>query len=314
MYIKKDLSLLDNFYVVTVISNPVRYDTRYELFEQFIQHMNESGVKVMVVEVAHGNRAFKVTTPDNPLNIQLRTNAELWHKENMINIGISRLPGNWEYVAWIDADISFTRKDWAAETVQQLQHYQMVQLWDSAVDLGPNHETISTSTSFGYYYAKGIPMAINWKKYYSFGHPGFAWAARREALNSVGGLIDRAILGAADHHMAWALIGDGQKTYPGFVTDAYKNIVLNWQQKAVTHIKKNIGYVPGTILHYWHGKKKDRAYVDRWEILHKYPFDPMIDLKRDCQGLFQLEDNKIELRDAIRRYFRQRNEDSIDLI
>jgi flagellar basal body-associated protein FliL len=40
----------------------------------------------------------------------------------------------------------------------------------------------------------------------------------------------------------------------------------------------------------------------------------MIDLKRDCQGLFQLEDNKIELRDAIRRYFRQRNEDSIDLI
>lgn len=309
----KDKSLIKDFYVIAVISNPVRYERRYELYNQFIEHMKESGVKVLTVETIHGNRFHKVTDSIDPYHIQLRTEDELWHKENMINIGISRLPYDWKYVAWIDADISFVKKDWAVETVQQLQHYQIVQLWENAIDLGPEQEALETHTSFAYYYSRGIPMSINWKRYYSFGHPGFGWAARREAIDSLGGLIDRAILGAADHHMAWALIGDGKCTYPNFIHQNYKNLVLTWEKRATEHIKRNIGVVPGTILHYWHGKKKDRRYVDRWDILRKYSFDPMVDLRKDWQGLYQLEEYKIELRDAIRRYFRSRNEDSCDL-
>ena len=57
--------------------------------------------------------------------------------------------------------------------------------------------------------------------------------------------------------------------------------------------------------------------MDRWKILTENQFNPNTDIKRDWQGLFQLEDHgdmrSIKLRDDIRKYFRARNEDSIDL-
>jgi hypothetical protein len=84
-----------------------------------------------------------------------------------------------------------------------------------------------------------------------------------------------------------------------------------WQDRAAK-LRKNIGYMSGMLLHYWHGKKKDRGYKSRWQILIDYMYDPEFDIKRDWQGLWQLNENKPGLRDEIRKYFRERNEDSID--
>ena len=42
-------------------------------------------------------------------------------------------------------------------------------------------------------------------------------------------------------------------------------------------------------------------------------YDPVADLKRDWQGLLSLDRRRTKLRDDIRKYFRARNEDSIDL-
>ena len=79
----------------------------------------------------------------------------------------------------------------------------------------------------------------------------------------------------------------------------------------------NIGAVDGTLLHYWHGKKRLRGYNSREDILIEHAFDPRIDLHRDWQGLWQLADagtaRSLALRDKFRGYFRSRNEDSIDL-
>lgn len=237
-----------------------------------------------------------------------------------MNLGIQRLSHmvpNWEYVAWCDADIDFMNPDWAVETVHALQHYDIVQPWQTAIDLGPTGEAMAIHESFGWCVATDKAMSITWKPYTKFGHPGFCWAATREALDSVGLLYEKAILGAGDHHMAWALLGHAKNTYPKGVSPQYAQSILHWQHRALKGIKKNVGFVPGTIQHHWHGKKKDRKYIDRWRILIDYQFNPETDIYRDPQGLFRLvdddSDRMIGLRDAIRRYFRGRNEDSIDL-
>jgi hypothetical protein len=36
---------------------------------------------------------------------------------------VARLPNDWKYVAWVDADVNFTNPHWVRVTVQQLQHY-----------------------------------------------------------------------------------------------------------------------------------------------------------------------------------------------
>ena len=94
---------------------------------------------------------------------------------------------------------------------------------------------------------------------------------------------------------------------------AYAEPIYLWQERAERVIQRNGGHVPGQLLHYWHGKKKDRRYKERWQILADHRFDPRRDIARDHQGLFRLAGGKPGLRDDLRRYFAARNEDSIDL-
>src|SRR5882672_6877612 len=97
------------FHVITMISNPVRYASRYRLYRKFARQMKHARVNFWTVEVQTGDRPFAVTHHDNPHHIQLRHWDELWIKENALNIGISKLPNDWETVAWIDADVEFVQ-------------------------------------------------------------------------------------------------------------------------------------------------------------------------------------------------------------
>lgn len=294
----------------------MRFKTRLALHNKFQTFLaNSDGVISYVVELAYGERPYEVTEANNPRHLRLRTREILWHKENMINLIIQRMPLNARYIAWVDADISFSRADWAIETVQQLQFYDFVQMWSHAHDLGPNNQPILTHTSFAYDYVTGANPFLSGKvDYPDFKwHPGFAWAARRKALTDVGGLIDFAILGAADHHMALGLIGKANVSLPKDVSADYRAKVLEWQVLAEASIRHNVGFVDGLILHYFHGKKRERGYENRWQVLFKNGFAPETDIKKDLQGLIVLAGNKSKLRDAIRAYFRSRNEDSVDL-
>lgn len=309
--------------VVAVISNPVRFNSRYRLFKKFEEKMLKSGVNLYVVETQQGDRPFQVTDSFDRKHIQLRTYDELWIKENMINIGVSRLPKDWEYVAWVDADVEFLRPDWAVETVQQLQTYMAVQMFETAVDLGPQGQVLGVHQGFMSEYIKnGCQPPVgpghygNYTPKKNFWHPGYAWAMRREAFDAVGGLIDFCILGSGDHAMAMGLIGLIERSAPRDVNKKFLNELEIWQSRAEAHIKRDVGYVPGTLLHDFHGKKKDRRYVERWDIIRSNDFDPDDDLKKDWQGLLQLEvltPRQRKLRDEVRLYLRQRNEDSIDI-
>ena len=314
--------------VVAVVSNPSRYRARYDLFRAFEAHVLDAGARLTVVELAFANRPFEVTRAADPRHVQLRSRHEFWAKENLINLGIARLPADARYVAWVDADLTFVRPDWVQETLQQLQHYPIVQMFAEAHDLDPDGLILNGFRSFAYSHAHGVPRKKG-AGYYGgvpagqpahprigyWHHPGFAWAARREAIDALGGLFDVAVVGEADYIMAKSLVGEGLGVlYPG-VSPGYRKAVIDWQARAQT-LRANLGYVPGTVLHHWHGRKAGRKYWDRCKILTDSAFDPSTDLKRDWQGLYQLVDHgeprSILLRDAIRAYFRARNEDGVE--
>jgi len=306
-------------YVATVVFNPIRYRSRWKLYEDFKRHVEASGAILYTAEVAFGHRNFCITELENPRHLQLRTETEIWHKEKILNLLIQRLPVDWKYVATVDADVSFVRGDWANETIHQLQHYQVVQMWSQAEDLNSHNEGIQNADSFVFSWMNHIPeeddcyYAGTSGKHFTW-HPGFAWAYRRAALESLGGLIDFGIVGSGDRHMAKALIGEVDGTIQAGVSDAYRFMLQLWEDRALRYIKKNIGYVPGKLLHYWHGPKVSRQYFSRWQILTDNQFDPVMDLKPDTQGLYQLvveESRQITMRDQLRQYFRTRNEDQL---
>jgi hypothetical protein len=305
-------------YVVCMISNPVQFSRRYKLYMEFERRMLRTrGVALYTVEVAIGNRRFEVTNHNNPRHLQIRTDTELWHKESALDLLVQRLPSDFQYLAWIDCDVEFNNRNWVDETLQQLQIYDVVQLFQTCADLGPSGETLQTHSSFGWLYSQGKPYRSGAGYGKPYWHTGFAWACTRRAWNGFGGLPTYAILGAADHHLALALIGQVRWSFPDVVDKRinknYKSKLLELERRCERHIKRNIGYVKGTILHFWHGKKKDRKYGERWSILIENDYDPETDIKLNDQGMVTLEDYKPQLRDDIRRYFRARNEDSIDL-
>ena len=319
----------EKLYVICPIFNPVRYRTRWVLFNKFRAMVEKTEAQLIVIEAAFGNREFSVTEKNNPWHIQLRTSTEIWTKESLINIAmqhLSRQVPDWKYVAWIDGDVSFARPDWVGETIQQLQHYQIVQMFSEAQDLDVEYNPLARHKGFVYCHINGYKVqtfgeSLYGKKKegvkypeYNLWHSGYAWAARREAMDNLGGLIDWGIAGAGDAHMAKSLVGDGADSVHPEISDGYRNMILEWQTRCDMHIRRNIGYVSGLLLHYFHGAKSNRKYWDRWRILVDNKFDPRYDLKKDTQGLYQLvdrgTDRSIKLRDQIRAYMRGRDEDN----
>ena len=280
--------------------------------------MADAGVTHWAVEATHGERAPSVLEDGNSRHIHVRCDDEVWLKENLLNVGARYLPPDAKYIMWVDGDIAFERQDWASEVIEYLQHYDVIQPFSHVIDYGPQHEILETHKGFAYCYQKGMELGINnrlggWKYGGPYWHPGYAFAYRISAWNGLGGMIDRAICGAGDYHMACALIGQGPFSYPGNIHPNYKDMVNVWQARADAVVNRNLGYLPGTVHHYFHGKKSDRKYIERWDILTKNNFDPYRDVAYDRHGVLQLTVSKDErgrrLRDQLRSYFRQRNED-----
>lgn len=306
-------------HVVAVISNTQRYHSRYRIFREWAKKMEATpNVKLYVVEIAFGDRHFEVTSSSNPAHLQLRTSHELWHKENMVNLGVRHLlPRDWKYLAWIDGDVSFHNPNWALETIHALQHYEVVQPWSECVDLGPKGNVMRTHTSFCNLIARGItPTAPADGDYYAAtkgfkaGHPGYAWACTRFFWENAEGLVDFAILGSADMNMAWGLIGKINRSYHGKLSDGFKRAAADWQRRAFRVTKAQLGFVPGMITHEFHGPKKSRFYKERAQVLVDNHFDPLVDLRRNGQGLFYVV-GKPQLEADIRNYMASRDEDSV---
>lgn len=302
----------DLLHVITCVSNPAGWKSRIALYKKFEKHMLESGVRLTTVELAYGDRPFEIDLNPGVNHVRVRASTVLWSKENLLNIGEEHLPPEAKYVGWFDADIEFVDPDWAAKTIHALQQYTVVQPFDYCLDLGPTGEVIETHHSFCKLFWEGRPIQIP-PQDQPFAHPGYAWATTRKFWKQVGGLIDNAILGAADHHMAMGLIGRVEESIRANVHPNYIAEMVAWQQKALPLAGKHISFVPGAIHHFWHGSKIKRNYLTRWDILANHQFDPLTDIHKNWQGVLELNGNKPDMRLEIDRYFRLRDEDGTTL-
>jgi len=375
--ISKDV-VREPLYCVIPLFNPWRWKSRYKHTERALKHFHHSGAVIILVEIAFGHREFVFAdsgldgTPANcgllgsdpkfrHRYIGLRTKDELWLKENSINVEVGRaLPFDWQYVCWLDSDVQFARPNWTGECVQKLQHYDVLQMFSQARDLGPNYEMLPEN----YPHANGVGFVQSWKDgdlaqnlrfkmqtspvqqdiealkntaaqltqqvnqleqdfdYYGGGgprrvFPGLCWAQTRRAWDTTGGLLDWAIWGGGDWHMAHALVGKLDGMMHSQLHDNYKQMTMSWYRKAEKGIRRNVGVMEGTVFHNWHGRKTERGYGDKHRILARAKFDPIHHLSKDYQVLYQLHDDGgeqfIQLRDSFRQIARERNEDSIDV-
>jgi len=310
-YVREDIinnePIEEKLHVIAVVSNPCVFLKRYKLMKEFIYRMEkEDDVILYIVELAYKDQKFTITEKNNKRHLQLRTKDPLWHKENMINLGVKYLlPKDYKAFAWIDADVEFENNAWAKDTLKILNGSRdIVQVFSHCIDMDHNELALNIFNSAGYMYSHNKPYSSKGINYW---HPGYAWAMTRKAYEKIGGLYELGILGSGDFLMMMSLINMAKKACNPKLNSDYTNSILDFQKKA-----KNLrfGYVPGVIKHYFHGSKINRKYQDRYLILIKYSYSPYIDVTYDDVGVIvPTEHFPEEFKEDIKSYFWERNED-----
>lgn len=307
-------------HIVVPLSNPLLWRSRGRLARQAIADwLKEPNVLITLVECAYGARDFELVdlASERLTHIGVRANTMAWSKENLCNIGVTRLPASARYIGFFDADIFFRKPGWAERAVHALQLYPVIQPWGQCLDMGPDEASvIATHKSFASLYHAGAPVAAKAQKWwqgdggpYQYAHSGFAWAWTRDALNRVGGLFEEGGMGSGDYHMALGLVGLADHSIVAQTSAAYEQAVMIWQQRALTHVNRKIGWTAEVIDHGFHGRKGDRGYLSRWDMFMRHGFDPSTDLKRNTYGVIEFAGNKPDLEREFDLYLRSRNED-----
>ena len=306
--------MTSDLWVITSYFNPCRYRSRRENFDLFMAGMEAVGANVLVAELAFGDEEFELA--DGPNILRKRSDSVLWHKEALLNLAAAELPPECRKVAWLDNDILFDDPRWMERTSRALDDHMVVQPFSSCSWLARGEREYPASggtyESFAHCFVRA-PNLARTGKYIEHGHTGFAWAARRELFESCG-LYEAAASGGGDHLMAHAFAG-------GLIHSPCPRIMIGrdtaharhfwrWAVKARDLVDARIGYIPGAILHLWHGDLADRGYGKRDRQLKLMGFDPDRHLRVGQNGLPEWSDEAPEaLRESASAHFRQRRED-----
>lgn len=333
-------------YAIVPLTNFWRFKARWKHFLRAINHFSASGAVVYVVEAALHERDHAVDefSPhkvfaeayaikdelaancrhDDPnrglhryIRLRLQEDDGLWQKEALIMAARRHFPMDAKYMCFLDGDISFGRPAWVSECIQLLQEYKVLQMFSSAHDLNSQYEVQSTRPSFISRWQCGetLPQGYYYPGQKSFGAwSGLAWAWRVDTFDQCSGIPDWCIHGGGDWHLAWALIGEGEKSLRHDLHPNYKARLMWHQAQYEKFVRRNVGVMRGSVFHMHHGPKRLRRYSNRHELLAKTQFDPDHDLSRDVgSGLWRLVDDGtdrfLKLRDGMRRYAIERDED-----
>lgn len=202
--------------------------------------------------------------------------------------------------------------------------------------------------SFAYGCAKN-PGVLKHSGYFEHGSTGFAWAARRSIFKGIGlydrmisgtadHLMAHAMLGDFDSPCIRSVFdlplgtklflhnSRFKKRIKQFIPEILMNRIRNspavrntnrqllthfiaWAEKLGQSAKGELGYIPGIVLHLWHGHNSDRAYRERHHELLRMGFDPERDLRiADC-GCLEWARKRPELEAWARDMFAARHED-----
>lgn len=299
------------FCAVTVFFNPAKFKSLLNNYFYFAEEMKKAGVRLVTVECCFNGADFEI--PKTTDVYRLRGDSIMWQKERLVNYGVSMLPPECKYFAWIDCDVIFSDSRWPEMIVEKLQTADILQLFKKVYYLSPGLTKPDGSKILA---LQGIvwQQAIhkNWlkrrrNKELPFSVPGFAWAAKRSVFSDIG-IYDKNIVGSGDTFLvdcyfdSWDIHGFGQK-----FTTAMKEEMMQWCER-LKEKKPILDYLPIDIYHLWHGSMKNRRYMDRHDIILQNDFDPTKDIELR-NNVYEWSTDKKEMHEAIRQYFFQRQED-----
>lgn len=294
----KDLFVLTVYKNLMDLSRYAKYMRKN--YYNFSIHVENSGAILYTAEIDVG-KGFVVTHSRATNHLQLRASCpEIWNRDCAFNLLLKRLPSSAEYVAYTDSDIMFCNPNWVNETIDLLQKYPAIQMWSHTRDLDAEYMPDQDETvykSWAYDYVHNLPTFKPDK------FTGMAWAFRREVLEKVP-MIDWIISGQSDTEFCLAAIGMSRLGS----TAAYDRRYLHWADKVYDVVNGKVNYVPGLLIHHFHGPRNKRGYEAIRNILVNSRFDPDRDIEYDDNGLYRFTGVNTILEKAMHDWYYNRED------
>jgi hypothetical protein len=296
----KDMAVITCYFNWCGFYNPTKH------FHRFLRDMKRQEIPLYGVELSLTD-AFETKGIDGWIQIKVKKENVCFQKEACLNLVEKHVPKNYQKIAWIDCDLSFTNQNWYKLASKKLDEHKLVQLYTHGYNMD-RYGRISTEFPGIMYMYNKLP-AEQWFKH--SGYPGGGWGARRD-LWKHGGLYPYAAMGGGDTIFIYSLYDYG------FETIMYENLGIKkasstdpfsiWRKNIAEYINKDVSYIENKFLHEWHGDKKNRGYTTRHGVLKK--IDIRKNLKLNDKGIleiYNLTDSTVF--DEIYEYFLGRDED-----
>jgi hypothetical protein len=217
-----------------------------------------------------------------------KSTSYIFYKENIINQVISKIPADiFTKFIILDADIIFEELNWVDTVSVALDEYDILQPYNLAYRLNKS------------FLIEEVKFSVS--KVEPTGHPGYAWAFRRDWFERAGGLYEYALIGSGDTCLAY-MIGAINSTH-----DIYK--------QDIQRIPSKIGHMRGNIYHLPHGAKLKRQHSTRIYELERIMKDNRIQkladiTEKNADGILewkQIYKDRMNL--VILTYFKNRDDD-----
>jgi hypothetical protein len=290
----------DILYVLVSYFNYNGNKSREKNIYSFVEKNSNSKIKIVIIEGIYNDcNQLKDLKSQVFLHLKYNVKHPVSLQDNLINVGIKKLPTDWQYLAWIDSDVIFNNKDWADNILKELQDKDIVHCFKEA-DFLNQDGSISNFTFLSECYTQ-----MNNIKYLDMNqrnHCGFAWALKKSFYEQIKEIFDYSIIGSND--VVINLIALKKPLQDYFLNSAYSQEYINLVTEYYNRKKEiKLTYVENKITHLWHGDIKNRNYRTRKSILKKYQFNPKEHITKNKDGIIELTKKGLVMLPYIKNYF-----------
>lgn len=280
--------------------SPTPYLKTLENFNSVRERLNAAGIPNFSAELVRSGRE-----PQTRADHVFRCRSVMFHKENLWNLTAARVPERYGKLVFLDSDVLFSEPDWLDRCSALLDEFDIAQPMEIC--------TMSPARTQKKSMASVIHSGDHSLTSLTRHHAGYALAARRCWLDSVGGVYDKAVMGGGDA-LFWQCVvrafkpGHSVSSTPDASGKLLKYDGICDYEERVLARPPRVGFLEGvTAVHIPHGDYNYRNYVCR---LDPFSARELSSIEKNREGVYEWAEA-----DSARKaeaYFASRKEDGTE--
>ena len=265
-------TIMNNLYVINILKN--------------------SGIPYYIIELSYPNQR-PTFTGDNVIHVS--ASSYMFHKENLFNLLVTKLPAQYTKIVCMDGDVVFSNLNWINDLSIKLDECDVVM---------PYHDGYQVSGDYNFIQSNGVVMLDHKSNYdEDIYKAGYCIAFKRTFFDKIG-LFEYAIFGGGDRMTLCQFVGR-----PIMVNTFNSSKKQNYID-GIKALDLKFGWLDDDVYHLPHGHNVDRQYLERHFLIPELNIDT--ELVKNDDGVLEFVDpgkyNYITY-----KYFKNRKEDSLSL-